>query len=94
MKYQLQLEQAGLLALAIFGLYSQPLQFSWWGVGAAFSFTRYWNDWLFDKHGSGGYYLQPVSSSVNWSRSFSHWLLYTSTVYSIGGFNSARAFFL
>jgi len=30
MKYLLQLEQAGLLAIAIFGLYSQPLQFSWW----------------------------------------------------------------
>jgi len=30
MKYLLQLEHAGLFAIAIFGLYSQPLQFSWW----------------------------------------------------------------
>lgn len=30
MRYLLQLEQAGLFGLAIFGLYLQPLSFPWW----------------------------------------------------------------
>ena len=30
MKHIIQLEELGLFALAIFGLHSQPLQFSWW----------------------------------------------------------------
>ena len=30
MKYQLQLEEIGLFALAMVTLYYQPLQFSWW----------------------------------------------------------------
>ncbi len=30
MKYSIQLEELGLLAIAIFGLYLQPLQFAWW----------------------------------------------------------------
>ena len=30
MKFIIQLEALGLLSIAIFGLYFQPLQFSWW----------------------------------------------------------------
>jgi Domain of unknown function (DUF4260) len=30
MKHIIQLEELGLFAIAIFGLYLQPLQFSWW----------------------------------------------------------------
>ena len=30
MKYSIQLEEAGLCAIAVFGLYLQPLEFSWW----------------------------------------------------------------
>jgi hypothetical protein len=30
MKYTIKIEELGLLAIAIFGLYHQPLQFSWW----------------------------------------------------------------
>jgi hypothetical protein len=30
MKHLLQLEEAGLCAVAVFGLYLQPIQFSWW----------------------------------------------------------------
>ena len=30
MKYIIQIEELGLLSIAFFGLYLQPLQFSWW----------------------------------------------------------------
>lgn len=30
MKYIIQLEELGLFAIAVYGLYLQPLQFSWW----------------------------------------------------------------
>lgn len=30
MKYIIQLEELGLMAIAIFGLYAQPIQLSWW----------------------------------------------------------------
>ncbi|MGB4849957.1 MAG: DUF4260 family protein, partial [Saprospiraceae bacterium] len=30
MKYMIQLEELGLMAIAILGLYLQPIQFTWW----------------------------------------------------------------
>src|SRR4051812_35211087 len=30
MKYIIKLEEVGLFAIAVYGLYLQPLQFSWW----------------------------------------------------------------
>lgn len=36
MKYQLLLEEIGLLGLAIYGLYAQPLEFAWWAWALLF----------------------------------------------------------
>lgn len=58
MKYLLQLEEIGFLALAIAALYYQPLQFSWWAWILLF---------LLPDIGMIGYLLNPEIGAITYN---------------------------
>lgn len=58
MKYLIQLEEIGLFAIAVFGLYLQPLQFSWWAWILLF---------LLPDIGAIGYLINPEVGAITYN---------------------------
>jgi hypothetical protein len=58
MKYIIQLEEIGLFGIAVFGLYLQPLQFSWWVWILLF---------LLPDIGAIGYLIKPEVGAITYN---------------------------